>query len=261
MPQQLFNFVCLITFFVYLATTLQQYRLVFNHHTLAKKYYWLGSIGALAGHGLFLYWLIEKPEGQNLTPAIMLSTIIWVMNIFNVLFSLRQPSERLIIFMYPLAAISLVLLSVSKNMTIIQTGQDPLMLTHILISLAAVSFIFMSGFWALMLAWQNYLLKSHSHHKALLLLPPIQTMEKNLFFVIFIGFIFLSGTLVTGFIFDGISINSKSLFTSLAWSVFVLLLIGQSLLGWRGTTAIRFTLTGVSLVTLAYFGTKIIFKF
>jgi ABC-type uncharacterized transport system permease subunit len=48
--------------------------------------------------------------------------------------------------------------------------------------------------------------------------------------------------------------------SSCSWVVFAILLWGRHRLGWRGRTAIRWTLTGFGLLMLAYFGSKLVLE-
>jgi len=46
-----------------------------------------------------------------------------------------------------------------------------------------------------------------------------------------------------------------------AWLVCAILLWGRHKLGWRGTTAIRFTLTGFVFLILGFYGSKIVLEY
>ena len=50
----------------------------------------------------------------------------------------------------------------------------------------------------------------------------------------------------------------KTVLSILAWLVFAILLVGRWLVGWRGRTAIRWTVSGFVLLMLAYFGSKFV---
>ena len=52
----------------------------------------------------------------------------------------------------------------------------------------------------------------------------------------------------------------KTILSSLAWVVFVILLWGRMQFGWRGTTAIRWSLSGFTFLILAYFGSKFVLE-
>ena len=52
----------------------------------------------------------------------------------------------------------------------------------------------------------------------------------------------------------------KTVLSIVAWLVFAVLLWGRWQFGWRGRTAIRWTLGGFLALMLAYFGTKIVLE-
>ena len=52
----------------------------------------------------------------------------------------------------------------------------------------------------------------------------------------------------------------KTALSLVAWVVFGILLWGRWRFGWRGRTAIRWTLTGFFALMLAYFGSKLVLE-
>src|SRR5690625_6552585 len=52
----------------------------------------------------------------------------------------------------------------------------------------------------------------------------------------------------------------KTVFSLAAWVIYVVLLWGRHRVGWRGYTAIRWTLAGFVLLMLAYFGSKLVLE-
>jgi ABC-type uncharacterized transport system permease subunit len=52
----------------------------------------------------------------------------------------------------------------------------------------------------------------------------------------------------------------KTVLSILAWWVFAILLWGHWRYGWRGRTAIRWSLSGFVVLMLAYFGTKLVIE-
>ena len=97
-------------------------------------------------------------------------------------------------------------------------------------------------------------------------LPPLLTLENSLFRVIAIAFVFLTLTLVTGMaltdtMFDRLlRFNHETVFAILSWVTFAALLIGRYAYGWRGRTALRWTLAGFVLVLLANVGTAFVLE-
>jgi ABC-type uncharacterized transport system permease subunit len=97
-------------------------------------------------------------------------------------------------------------------------------------------------------------------------LPPLLTLERLLFRLIGAAFVFLTLTLATGILFSetlfgrALSFDHKTLFAILSWITFAALLVGRTLYGWRGRTALRWTLTGFVLLILAYVGSRFVLE-
>jgi len=97
-------------------------------------------------------------------------------------------------------------------------------------------------------------------------LPPLLTLESLLFRMIGAAFVFLTLTLITGIVFSetlfGRALRSdhKTIFALLSWLTFGWLLAGRWAWGWRGRTALRWTLTGFLLLLLAYVGSRFVLE-
>jgi len=97
-------------------------------------------------------------------------------------------------------------------------------------------------------------------------LPPLLTLERLLFRIIALAFGFLTLTLATGFIFSetlfgrALRFDHKTLFALLSWVAFAALLVGRHFYGWRGRTALRWTLGGFVLLLLAYVGSRFVLE-
>jgi ABC-type uncharacterized transport system permease subunit len=97
-------------------------------------------------------------------------------------------------------------------------------------------------------------------------LPPLLTLEQLLFRVIGAAFVFLTLTLATGIAFSEtlfgrpLQADHKTIFAILSWLTFGLLLAGRLLYGWRGRTALRWTLTGFLMLLLAYVGSRFVLE-
>ena len=106
------------------------------------------------------------------------------------------------------------------------------------------------------------IVEKHLHHatlpRALRGLPPLLTMEILLFRIIGAGFVLLTMTLASGVIFSDQlfgkpwQFNHKMLFGFISWCVFAVLLLGHYYKGWRGRTAVRWTVSG--FVFIIYLG-------
>ena len=95
-------------------------------------------------------------------------------------------------------------------------------------------------------------------------LPPLQVMESLLFQMIALGFVVLTLSLFSGVLFlENVfaqHLVHKTVLSILSWLMFGVLLWGRWRRGWRGKTAIRWTLGGFFSLMLAYFGTKFVLE-
>jgi ABC-type uncharacterized transport system permease subunit len=97
-------------------------------------------------------------------------------------------------------------------------------------------------------------------------LPPLLTLERLLFRVIALAFVFLTLTLATGIAFSetlfgrALRFDHKTVFALLSWATFAALLVGRHRYGWRGRLALRGTLTGFVLLLLAYVGSRFVLE-
>jgi len=133
---------------------------------------------------------------------------------------------------------------------------------HLVCSLAAYALFSIAALFIILQVWESQRIR-----KALpenLFLPNLEFLETQSFRWIAFGFILLTIALVTGalFLYDlrAQHLPHKVVLSLLSWVVFAILLIGRYRLGWRGKTALRWTLAGFALLALAYFGSKVILE-
>jgi ABC-type uncharacterized transport system permease subunit len=79
------------------------------------------------------------------------------------------------------------------------------------------------------------------------------------------GFVLLSGSLITGFFYleDIFAQHQahKTIFSLIAWLILGTLLFGRFQFGWRGRTAVRWTLSAFALLMIGFFGSKLVYQF
>ncbi|MDO3385710.1 cytochrome c biogenesis protein CcsA [Gilvimarinus sp. SDUM040013] len=219
---------------------------------------------AIVAHGYACMELIVTPEGLNLQLFSMLSLVFFSVNAIVLLSSFKKPVQNLFILLIPLTLLAMagsLAISGSSTVTPLTLG----LASHVLLSITAYSLLTIATLQALFITFQNYRLK---HKRALPpagLLPPLQTMESLLFEMLWAGQILLTAAIVSGIIFlDDLfaqHVVHKTVFTLLAWCIYSVLLWGRYKLGWRGYTAIRWTLVGFACLMLAYFGSKLVLEF
>jgi ABC-type uncharacterized transport system permease subunit len=192
-----------------------------------------------------------------------LSLAAWLIALLLWVASLQHPLEPLGIILLPFAALSLgleVAFTGPGAATPVPSGLQ----IHILMSLLAYSLLAIAAIQAILLAVQNHHLHHHHPGGFIRALPPLAIMEGLLFQIIGLGFVFLSASLISGFIFledlFGQHVAHKTVLSIAAWGVFAVLLFGRWRFGWRGRIAIRWTLGGFAALVLAYFGSKLVLE-
>jgi ABC-type uncharacterized transport system permease subunit len=224
----------------------------------------LACIGiALAVHAVGIYGVSVKPDGIQLSFFTVSSQIFWVINAIVLLSSLKKALHNLFIFLLPCSALAIVTTLVSHTQsTILQLNYT--LASHVILSILAYSLLTIATLQAILLSYQNRHLKNRSGLQYLRYLPPLQTMEALLFEFVLVGELLLTLSIVSGFIFlDNIFMQHqvhKTVFSMAAWLVYGFLLFGKYKMGWRGNTAIRWTLAGFLFLMLAFFGSKLVLE-
>lgn len=219
-----------------------------------------GAVAALL-HGIVTYHSILGHGVLNMGFFNSLSLVAWIMVVLLLISATRRPLESVGILLYPVAAVAVSLDGVFHAPQIL--GRMGWALdTHIVISLLAYSVLSIASLQAILLAVQHHHLRNKHPGGLVRALPPLQTMEALLFQMIAVGFVLLSLALVTGmfFLHDIFTqhLVHKTVLSIAAWLVFAVLLWGRWRFGWRGPTAIRWTLGGIFSLMLAYFGSKMV---
>jgi len=245
----------------YLIATFCQTRNLYRHRKNMTYLTWFLGLIAIVLHGWLLHQWIDLSAGQNLTFLNILSMVIWLAALLTILSNLRLPVLNLTLFIFPLAALSIIAVLLFPHIYILNTEHYPRALIHILLSVLAFSFMCIAAVQAIFLAIQEYSLRKKQTGLIQALLP-LETMESFLFQTISIGFILLTAVLITAFIFFhhifSYYLLQKTLLTLVSWIIFGILLFGRYIAGWRGKIAIRGTLLGFLVLVLAYFGSRII---
>jgi ABC-type uncharacterized transport system permease subunit len=179
------------------------------------------------------------------------------------LVSLFKQVEHLGLIVLPITLACIVL-----NILFLKEGTQvtlsPGIQTHIITSIIAFSLLGLAAVQAILLFFQDRTLRNHTNTGIMRALPSLHENETLLFQTITLGVVILTIALVSGFIYiEDIfaqHLAHKTILSSLAWIVFAILLWGRMQFGWRGTTAIRWSLSGFTFLILAYFGSKFVLE-
>lgn len=223
------------------------------------------GIGALAVacHSVVILASLGDLGTFTLDIASSASLISWLVALLLLTVSFAKPVLSVAAGLFPLAALT-ILLAVGLPASSQRAGLTPGIATHVLTSVLSFSLFAIAAVQAMLLARQNQALRRHHTRGIVQSLPPLITMERLLFELIWAGMLLLTLSILSGIIFlDDIfaqHLVHKTALSFAAWIIFALLLVGRHVLGWRGIKAARWTLGGCLLLLLAYFGSKIVLE-
>ena len=222
------------------------------------------GFAALILHATMLYFELFTSRGLNLSFFNAVSLAAWTVAGLLLVSALTKPIENLAIIALPLAAIMVLLDLRFPGDHLLGRDADWALRLHVLTSILAYSLLTLASAQAILLAVQDNHLRRHHPGGFIRALPPLQTMEALLFEMISLGFVLLSIGLLTGFLYlDDMfaqHLVHKTVLSIVAWIAFAVLLWGRYRFGWRGRTAIRWTLVGFAVLMLAYFGSKAVIE-
>jgi ABC-type uncharacterized transport system permease subunit len=246
----------------YLGNALLITRHIYIHSDQRIPFYlaWI----AVCIHILYTAIVFQQNDGFSFSFFSTSSLVSMIVALLLLIATLNQPVEKLGIAVFPIAAIMLGLnLAFPEKPHPLHTHNWQMNI-HVLTSIIAFSLLNIAALQAISLAIQDRQLKSHAPKRFIQSLPPLQTMESLLFQMLSTGLFFLTISLVSGFIFIenlfAQHLVHKTVLSILAWLIFSGLLIGRSRYGWRGQTAIKWTLCGFVSLLLAYFGSKLVLE-
>lgn len=204
-------------------------------------------------------------QGASLLPGLSTSAVLAsglaVLTLLVV--SLFKPVLNVATGLFPLAGLTL-LLAVGLPSPERHPGMTPGIALHALSSALAFAFLAIAAFQAILLGVQNQALRHHHIRGVVQSLPPLTSMERILFELIWAGMALLSLAIASGFVFvDDMfaqHLVHKTVLSLLAWVIFATLLVCHHWLGWRGMRAVRWTLVGYLVLLLAYFGSKFVLE-
>lgn len=217
-------------------------------------------------HVGLLYQFIFQPDGLKLGVGHAISAIAWLTVLVYWLGSLRNNLEGLQGFVLPFAAVSVAVPLLLPATHTLSHSELPLFKAHLLIAILAYSLFTIAAMHALLMALVEHRLHARPLSSLLQRLPPLLTMEHLLFRILWGGFALLTLTLVSGMLFSEelfgkpLQFSHKTVFALISWAIYAALLGGRQVYGWRGRTAIRWTLSGFVALLLAYIGSKFVLE-
>lgn len=216
-------------------------------------------------HGTHLFSVLLSEQGLALNLFNSASLIAFSIIGFILLCLMRMSVHILLLPLLSLGATTVLCAQFLPQGNMQPINEVPGILAHIIFSIMAYGMITIAVFQSMTLLIQDQQLRKRPVSTLIKNFPPLQSMESLLFGFLWAGWLLLSLSLVTGWLFlDNLlaqHLVHKTILSCIAWLVFGILLWGRHQLGWRGHKAIRWTLAGFFLLMLAYFGSKLVREF
>lgn len=219
---------------------------------------------AMLAHGALIYQSMLGGGDIRLGFGNSLSTIMWLTALVYWVSSHGAPMARLQSWVSALAAVSVLLMLVFTETHVIPNSEALALRTHLVVSFLAYGLLAVAALHAVLMT----ILEKKLHRGGLVRegAPPLLTLEAMLFKSIGIGFALLTLAVISGVFFSEelfgkpLQFSHKVVFAILSWLVFGGLLLGRHFRGWRGRTALVWTITGFTLLLLAYLGTQFVLE-
>ena len=248
---------------LYLYTAVRQLlRLEKREETLSKAVLVPGLI-ALALHGSVIY------AGATSVSASfgfykVASITFWLMGVLSVLIVIARPLQTLLIAIFPLAAISVLVATLTPETARPMTETPRGLLLHISTSIIAYALFGLAMLQGLLVLQQSRLLRQHKTRGLIRRLPPLDATEQLMFELILTGTVILSVSIVAGiyYVEDLFAqhLIHKTVLTVIAWIVYGILTTGHFRHGWRVNTAVMLCASGFALLTLGFYGSKLVLE-
>lgn len=217
-------------------------------------------------HGLLLRQDVLVSDGVHLGFATSLSAIAALTVLVYGLASWRYPLGGLKGFVLAFAGLAVLLQAAMPQGHLVPYSELPLFRLHLLMAITAYSLFTIAALHALLIALADRHLHKPVPPRLVASLPPLLTLEQLLFRLIEVGFVLLTLTLASGIVFSEdifgrpIPFTHKTVFGVFSWLIFAALIAGRRLRGWRGRTAISWTLAGFLSLLLAYVGVQFVLE-
>jgi ABC-type uncharacterized transport system permease subunit len=219
---------------------------------------------ALFCHGLLSYLHIDGSDKQNLSLFNIFSMTTWLAMCLVSWNLFKHKAHSLLLVTLPIAAISILEVSFLSGVSPISLHGKPINLLHIFTGIAAMSILLLAALQSILVLYLDNGLRRHpaNIHQWL---GSLQGMERYLIQLLTTGFILMTVSLTLVILLPGElksnQVVHKIVLTVASWIVLAVLMFGRYIKGWRGVYAAKWSLLGVFLLLLGYFGSKLVLEF
>lgn len=221
------------------------------------------GLGAALLHARALYQAVLLPQGWLLNVPNVLSLFAWELALLAVIAAANRELRVVSLPLFLLAALG-ALLTGRGDAAFARAELSTAVQVHALLSLLAFGLLAAAAIVAVFLLFQDRRLR-HGHVSGWLgTLPPLFVTERLLYSVLAAGWLLLTLSLASGFLFVenmfAQHLAHKTVLSLLGWAILSILLLGHRLRGWRGRRTVHWVLGSFVLLMIAYFGSKAILE-
>ena len=229
----------------------------------SKIPFFLTALAAIILHAVSTFPLLEDlASGQRFTLmgiASLMSAVIAALATLSMF--LVSTMWFVLPIVYAFSIISLIFATFLSSHIIQMLNQNTLMLFHIGLSLFTYAVCFIATLYVIQLVWLDRNLKKRKIQFSPAI-PPLMTVERHFFCLFAMGEVLLTLTLISGtyHVLQAVTLENlhKAIFSFLAWISLGIACFGHWRLGWRGKRMIIYAISGIILLTIAYFGSRLI---
>jgi ABC-type uncharacterized transport system permease subunit len=230
-----------------------------------EPFAWVLILVAIVGHSDAIMRMMRMHGAFSIGLLEAMSLLGWTLAVLACLISIDKQNRVLGALLLASAAVGAAMTGAGRNYAeaTIRAGWE--LTAHILLSMASAALLFAAAVTALLLIFLERRLRTRRISSLPNSLPPLDALEKVMFRLIAAGFGFLTLALFTGFVFVTNlftqNLLQKTVLSLIAWLLFGVLLIGRWRFGWRGRSAVQWTLSGFAVLAVAYFGVKFVLEY
>ncbi len=231
---------------------------LFRHAVMPVKLVISLAVSALLSHTLSLTEIIGSHGIQNLSIFNVASLISLAIAAVMTLSTAKVKVWYLLPIVYSLAIINVAASHFLPSTQMSYFEERLGLLLHISLAIFAYATLTIALLYSVQITWLSTRLKDKKFDPLDPNIPPLMSVERQLFNVIVVGFLLLTSVLITGYIYLDNMISHKTVISVLAWLVYAVLLWGRFQMGLRGKNKTLLSAIGAGLLTLGYFGGRFI---
>jgi ABC-type uncharacterized transport system permease subunit len=261
MLQVLFVF----TIACYLAASVLYVKQFFHAQNASAKYaLGLTTLGLLS-HLIILSIAVQNSSSEQLSLSFVANMLAWLVTL-TMFIANKFIKNLLFLPLVCTASVFVIAIDFSlPNTTGLHIDMSVGLISHILLSLVAYGILGICLLYASQLAYINYQLKMKRRSMIQGHLPPLMSVENIMVKLMVLGSALLIISLASGFVFvpnmfaDGYA--HKTVLSSLAALTYLICIALHYTKGLRARILVVYNIVGISLLSLGYFGSRLVKEF